>query len=68
MGRVNPHAIRHSFATHLVDGGADLVYVSKLMRHENINTTAIYLHTSTASLRRVYDRCHPRSGKGKHGK
>ncbi len=68
LGRVNPHAIRHSFATHLVDGGADLVYVSKLMRHENINTTAIYLHTSTASLRRVYDRCHPRSGKGKHDK
>jgi site-specific recombinase XerD len=68
LGHRNPHAIRHSFATHLLDRGADLLYVSKLMRHENISTTAIYLHTTTASLRRVYDRCHPRSGKGKHGK
>ncbi len=68
LGHRNPHAIRHSFATHLLDRGADLLYVSKLMRHKNISTTAIYLHTTTASLRRVYDRCHPRSGKGKHGK
>ena len=68
LGHRNPHAIRHSFATHLLDRGADLLYVSKLMRHKNISTTAIYLHTTTASLRRVYDRCHPRSGKGRHGK
>ena len=67
LGKVNPHALRHSFATHLLDRGADLVYVSQLMRHENISTTAIYLHTTTTSLRRVYDRCHPRSGKGKRG-
>ena len=67
LGRINPHALRHSFATHLLDRGADLMYVKEPLRHENVSTTAIYLQTSTVSLRRVYDRCHPRSGKGKHG-
>ena len=61
LGRVNPHALRHSFGTHLVDHGADVMYVSKLMRHESVRTTQIYLHTSTAGLRRVYNRCFPRA-------
>jgi site-specific recombinase XerD len=69
LERVNPHAIRHSFATHLLDRGAGLLYVSKLLGHASVSTTAIYLHTSTAALADVVKRCHPRWGKeGKHGK
>ncbi len=61
LGHLNPHAIRHSFGTHLVDHGADVMYVKELMRHKNVSTTQIYLHTSTAAVRRVYDRCFPRA-------
>jgi integrase/recombinase XerC len=61
LGHVNPHALRHSFGTHLVDHGADVMYVKELMRHKSVSTTQIYLHTSTAAVRRVYDRCFPRA-------
>ncbi len=64
LGRVNPHAIRHSFATHLLNGGANLLYVKELLGHASVSTTAIYLHTSTAALAEVVKRCHPRWGKG----
>ena len=61
LGHLNPHALRHSFGTHLVDRGADVMYVKELLRHESVRTTQIYLHTSTAQVRRVYDRCFPRA-------
>jgi len=58
---VSPHMLRHTFATDMLNNGADLVSVKELLGHESLNTTSIYTHVSDDKIREIYNKAHPRA-------